>query len=75
MERLTPEQSKCKEWFRFRLGRITTSNMKAMCNFNPDCPAFLTIQAVRGSKPVTTKATVYGLKHEGIAIKAYTEKM
>lgn len=75
VERLTREQNKCKEWFHFRFGRITASNMKAVCNYNSDCPAISTIQAVCGSKPVKTKSTDYGLRHERIALNAYTEKM
>ncbi|CAL9686377.1 unnamed protein product [Knipowitschia caucasica] len=75
VERLTREQNKCKEWFHFRLGRITASNMKAVCDYNSASPASSTIQAVCGRKPVKTKATDYGLKHEGIALSAYTEKM
>ena len=71
----TREQSNSKQWYRFRAGRITASNMKKVCVTNIEKPAMSTIKTIcyPSITKFETKATQWGCKHESDAIAAYVK--
>ena len=71
VEILTRQQSKSKDWHRLRMGRITASNMKAVCSTTIERPAISTVKSICGLSSFKSQATAYGCKHEKVALQAY----
>ncbi|KAG8180999.1 hypothetical protein JTE90_024747 [Oedothorax gibbosus] len=66
IEICTRSQAKIKEWFKYRAGRITASNMKAVCTTKINSSAISTVKKIcypaRGS--FHNKAIAWGCQHE-----------
>lgn len=77
IEQQTKEQSKSKAWYRFRAGRITASQMKAVCRTSPDNPSRSLIQHICYplSTGFTSKAATWGCDHEQQALMCYRQLM
>ena len=66
VEIATREQSKSKEWFRFRSGRITASRFKAVCKTSVEKPSQSLSKSIcyPESTKFTNDATTWGCQHE-----------
>lgn len=73
VEKITLEQSKNLEWFKFRKGRITASNFKRVCHTSLEVPSLSLLKSICYCEKVSfqIKAMSYGLNHEEIALKEY----
>ena len=73
----TRTQSKCKQWFSFRTGRITASRMKAVCATSIEKPSKSLVKNIcyPTSKPFTAKQTQWGCDHEKDAKELYIKTM
>ena len=73
VEQATRSQSHSKLWFKYRAGRITASQMKAVCHTDPGNPAQSLIKAICYPEAIsfTTAATKWGCKHEKQAREMY----
>ena len=61
---LTREQSKCKEWHRLQMGRITASVMTAVCTTTIEKPALSTILFICGQNKFKSKAMDVGMSRK-----------
>ena len=70
---LTMEQSKCRDWFRLRVGRVTASNLKKCLATDPETPAPSVLGSVCTSDraSVKTPAIVWGKEKEEAALQEY----
>ena len=77
IERDTITQAKGTSFFKHSAGRIGSSQCKAACNCDPALPSQTLIQSICHPElnKINTKAVLHGCKHEGLAIRAYEEKM
>ena len=77
VEMATRAQSKSKEWFRFRSGRITASRFKAACKTSVEKPSQSLIRAIcyPESTKFTSVATTWGCQHERVAKDRYNLEM
>ena len=77
VEIVTKKQTGCKEWFRFRSGRITASKFKAVCRTSIETPSQSLLKSI--CYPVTvkfkTEATKWGCEHEKLALEQYQIEM
>lgn len=73
----TRKQSKSKKWFDFRTGRITSSNMKAVCRTEVDAPSVSVIKKIcyPFAHNFSTAATEWGKQHEKEARLKYTAEL
>ena len=73
LEELTRVQSKSKDWYKYRAGRITASRFYQITHTNPHMPALSLIHSVcyPQTNQFSSKATRYGCAHEKDAIEAY----
>ena len=74
---ITKEQSGCKQWFRYRTGRITASNFKQVVHTSTLKPSVSILKKICYPKMnvFTTSATRWGRKHEKTALEVYKCKM
>lgn len=70
-ELVTKEHGKCKEWHYLRQGRLTASNMKAVCQGSPTKPAKSTVKAICGQSRFKTSAMQWGIDKEDEAFEVY----
>jgi len=77
VEKSTREQAHSKAWFRFRVGRITASKMKAVCCTNPAQPSQSLIKSIcyPEAGAFISPATVWGCTHEKHARDMFGEKI
>ena len=77
VEETTRQQAGCREWHRFRTGRITASRMKSVCRTNVHKPAKSLIKGIcyPDSVRFTTAATAWGCDHEKDALEEYQKRM
>ena len=77
LEQLTQNQSKSKEWFKYRAGRITASQFRQVLHTDPHKPSVLLLRSVcyPESNRCSTQATVWGCEHEKDARQAYKSQM
>ena len=77
LEELTRGQAKNRQWFKYRAGRITASQLHQVCHTNPHQPSLSLVRRVcyPESYSFTTAATLYGSNHEQEAIQAYKSRM
>ena len=73
----TREQANCRQWFNFRLGRITASRAKRVCTTSQETPAKSLIKDIcyPMSRKFSTKATEWGCDHEKNARQKYICEM
>ena len=77
LAKMTCNQAKSKQWFRFRDGRITASRFNQAVCTNPDQPSFSLLKGVcypEMNKFITT-ATEWGCQHEKYGIPDYKARM
>ena len=77
LAQLTHEQSKSKNWFRYRAGRITASHFRRVIHTNPHQPSHSLLKSIcyPEANKFTTKATLWGCEHEKNALQLYKTKM
>ena len=75
VEAETKEQSNSKQWFRFRIGRITASIAKSVCATNPDNPSLSLLSGICYRKEFRSIATNWGIENENNAKSKYTSLM
>lgn len=77
VENITKKQSNCKEWHRFRTGRITASVFKTVCRTSILSPAMSLIKRICYPEynKFSCAAINYGKDNEAIARKYYGEYM
>lgn len=73
----TKNQSRDRNWFKLRAGRITSSNFKSACSTNLEKPSLSLIKMICYPLTVTfhSKFTKYGILNEQKARKAYADSM
>ena len=73
VEQDTRSQSSSTLWFTYRAGRITASRMKSVCSTNVANPAQSLVKVIAYPEAFkfTTKATMWGCKHEKLAREFY----
>jgi len=73
----TREQANCKEWFRFRSGRVTASKIKNVCSTKIDKPAQSVIKDIcyPQTRNFSSKYTKWGCDHESTAYNKYIDNM
>ena len=76
VESITKKQSKSKQWFRFRTGRITASVMKDVCRTSVDKPAQSLIKKICYplKSQFKSKPTQWGLDNEKLAKEYYVKE-
>lgn len=68
VEIITRNQSASRQWFDYRAGRITASNMKSVCTTDPKAPSRNLVKKVCYlQKGFENEATRWGLQNEGNA--------
>ena len=74
-EELTKDQANSKVWFQLRAGRVTASNLKAVCCTKTKKPSMSLLMTVcyPELKKFKSRATTWGCKHENTGRKAYCE--
>ncbi|XP_065651315.1 uncharacterized protein LOC136079507 [Hydra vulgaris] len=74
VEEQTRSQAASHMWFRFRAGRITSSNMKKACITSPLKPSISTVKSIcyPSLLKFKTAATDWGCQHESGALDCYT---
>ena len=75
VETVTRSQSNCKEWFRFRAGKVTASRFKAAARTDCSQPSRSLILSIcyPESHQFSNTATSWGISHEAVALDAYLE--
>lgn len=76
IEEATRGQNRNKEWFVHRAGRITASNLYAVCHTKVDKPSVSLIRKIcyPEQHAFWSKQTQYGCIHEKDALKSYSER-
>nr|XP_047129247.1 uncharacterized protein LOC124809277 isoform X2 [Hydra vulgaris] len=74
VEEQTRSQATSRVWFRFRAGRITSSNMKKACITSPLKPSISTVKSIcyPSLLKFKTAATDWRCQHETCALDCYT---
>lgn len=77
VESETRKQVSSAKWHKYRTGRITASNMHAVCHTNIDHPSVSLVKRICAPASVafTSAATDWGTRKETVAKKVYTAKM
>ena len=77
IELVTRDQSKCRDWFLHRTGRVTASKLKNICRSTLGKPSVSLLRSI--CYPVETKfssqATQWGIESESGALEKYKEHM
>lgn len=73
----TIQQSNSQDWFKFRAGRITSSNFKSACSTSLEKPSLSLIKSICYPLAVkfNSRYTKYGIKNEKTARKVYLDAM
>lgn len=74
---LTYKQASSREWFQYRAGRITASRFKSVCRTKIEKPSMSVVKAICCplSSRFSTATTIYGCKHEKVALEMYKSHM
>jgi len=74
---LTQAQSKSRNWFQYRAGRITASRFRQVLHTDPHQPSLSLLKSICYTEihKFSTKATIWGCKHERDALQAYKAHM
>lgn len=72
LDQVTVQQSKSQTWALYRKGRITSSIMHRIFTLREDTDRTAMLKEIIEPKPFSTAATMYGIKKEPIARRAYT---
>ena len=77
LEQITRQQSRSKNWFLFRAGRITASRLKQVLHTDPHQPSLSLLKSVCYPEihRFSSKATSWGCEHEKIALQTYTTRI
>ncbi|XP_021352053.1 uncharacterized protein LOC110449491 isoform X1 [Mizuhopecten yessoensis] len=77
VESTTHLQTGCKQWFRFRTGRVTASKMKSVCATSVDKPSPSLVKQIcfPSQAKFSTDATRWGCQHEAKALDTYCQSM
>ena len=77
LEKLTRGQAKNRQWFRYRAGRITASQLHQVTHTNPNQPSLSLVRKVcyPHTHKFTSTATSFGCAHEREAIETYKTTM
>lgn len=77
IETATRKQNKIENWYIQRAGRITASNFKAVCRTHKRTPSLSLLKIICYPTRVlfSTKATLWGISHEDVAVEKYERKM
>ena len=72
-EEATKDQANSKVWFQLRAGRVTASNLKAVCSTKPEKPSVSLVMTIcyPELKKFRSSATTWGCKHEVTGRKVY----
>lgn len=76
--RETREQHNSASWFSCRAGRVTASQLHAVCSYKQDKPALTTIKNVcypSASKKIYNAAVTWGIENEVKAREGYADKV
>ena len=70
---LTQAQSKSRNWFQYRAGRITASRFRQVLHTDPHQPSLSLLKSIcyPNIYKFSTKATTWGCEHEKDALQAY----
>jgi len=74
LEMMTRNQSKSRDWFRYRAGRITASRFRQILHTDPQQPSVSLLKSIcytHETHRFSTKATIWGCEHEKDALQAY----
>lgn len=72
IEERTRKQASTPRWFQFRAGRITASNLKAVCTTNVTDPSVSLIKKIcYPDNKLNTAAVKYGRNNEAAALESY----
>ena len=77
LEMVTRNQSKSRDWFRYRAGRITASRFRQILHTDPHQPSVSLLKSIcyPETHRFSTKATIWGCEHEKDALQAYKTKI
>lgn len=77
LAQLTCKQSKSREWFKYRAGRITASRFRQVLHTDCHRPSLSLLKSICYPEihRFSTKATTWGCEHEKDALIAYKDKM
>lgn len=75
IESRTQEQRKSAEWYRQRIGRVTASIFKNVCNTTIEKPSLSLIKLICYPQNISTRAMKWGIEHEETAINAYRKEV
>ena len=77
LAQLTCKQSKSKEWFKYRAGRITASRFRQVLHTDCHQPSLSLLKSICYPEihRFSTKATTWGCDHEKDAVTAYQTQM
>lgn len=77
LAQLTCKQSKSREWFKYRAGRITASRFRQVLHTDCHRPSLSLLKSICYPEihRFSTKATTWGCEHEKYALIAYKDKM
>lgn len=77
LAQMTCDQSKCKNWFKYRAGRITASRFKQVLHTDPHQPSLSLLKSIcyPDIHKFRTQATIWGCEHEKEALMAYKSQM
>ena len=73
LEMMTRNQSKSRDWFRYRAGRITASCFRQILHTDPHQPSVSLLKSIcyPDTHRFSTKVTIWGCEHEKDALQAY----
>lgn len=77
VEEMTRQQSSCTDWYAYRAGRVTASEMKNVCSTNIANPSVSLVKKIcyPEEHKFSTAATAWGQAHESDAIAQYVQEM
>lgn len=77
LAQITCDQSKSKNWFKYRAGRITASRFKQVLHTDAHQPSVSLLKSIcyPDIHKFTTQATIWGCEHEKEALMAYKTQM
>jgi hypothetical protein len=77
VEMMTRGQSSCKDWFKYRAGRITASKLKDVCCTDLSKPSVSLLKVICYplNRSFKTAATEWGVSKEKVALNKYRESL